>query len=129
MATTIGSKGAQLDLLVRQGGTFGPYKLTLLNPDTSPINLTGATLQAQIKKTPSSLLGDTITASFSYIDRVSGRVNMEFSATDTATLSAGADETSADSQYVWDLEMVDSSSRVIPLLYGQVSVFREVTKV
>jgi hypothetical protein len=46
----IGTKGSELDLLIRQGATFGPNSCTLTNPDNSPVNLTGATIKMQLKK-------------------------------------------------------------------------------
>ena len=43
---TLGYIGERLDLLIRQGATFGPFDVTLANPDKTPVNLTGATVQA-----------------------------------------------------------------------------------
>lgn len=41
--TTLGYIGEKLDLLVKQGSTLGPFKVTLANPDQTPVDLTGAT--------------------------------------------------------------------------------------
>ena len=128
MATTIiGTKGAELDLLVRQGATFGPYQITLTNPDLTPVDLTGATFRAQIRKSPLSVIDQGISAVFTYTNRIGGVFGFEFTAQDTASLTAGVDENAADSQYLWDLEMQDSTGRVLPLLYGAVKLFREVS--
>lgn len=47
---TLGYIGEKLDLLVRQGATLGPFAVTLTNPDNTPVNLTGATLRAHLRK-------------------------------------------------------------------------------
>lgn len=127
MATIIGTKGAELDLLVRQGATFGPYQITLSNPENTPVDLTGATFRAQIRKAPLTLLDTGISAVFTYTNRIGGVFSFEFTAKDTASLTAGVDESAIESQYLWDLEMEDSTGRVLPLLYGSVKLFREVS--
>ena len=50
MSTAIGNTGSRLDLRIRQGGTF-EFSIQAKNPDGSPLNLTGATLSAQIRRT------------------------------------------------------------------------------
>lgn len=126
----IGTKGAELDLLIRQGATFGPNSSRILNPNGTPVDLTGATIRAQIRKTPNSTLSPGATAVFTITNATNGQFNWEFSASDTTLLTADASgETAAGSQYVWDMELQDSTGRVLPLLYGKVSVYREVTKV
>lgn len=125
----IGTKGAELDLLIRQGATFGPVTSTINNPDGSPMNLTGATIRAQVRKTPTSPIGEGCVADFEILDALNGNFLWSFSASATGTLSADNESESAPaSLYVWDMEIEDASGRVIPLMYGKVNVFREVTK-
>lgn len=125
--TTLGTKGEQLDILIRQGATFGLYTMTLTNPDTSPVNLTGCTIRAQVRKTYDAVdIAATFTCTVT--TPASGIFTFEIPAAQTTLLTCGASETDEASQYVWDMEMVDSSGRVIPLLYGNAAVFREVTK-
>jgi hypothetical protein len=125
----IGSKGANLDIVVRQGATFGPNRCTLTNPDTSPVNITGFTFRGQIRKTASDPLSTGISAVFTIVNGTSGIFDWEFAAADTAGLTADSvSETAPASIYTYDVEMEDSSGRVTPLLYGTVNVFREVTK-
>jgi len=126
MAVTIGFKGAELNLLVRQGATFGPMACTLTNPDTSPVSLAGATIRGQVRRLPNSA---TVAAPFTctITNSAAGQFSYSITATDTASLSAGLTETDADSQYYWDMEM-EIAGVVTPLMYGAVSVFREVTK-
>ena len=47
----IGSKGDRLDILIRQGGTFGPEFCTILKIDGSPEDITGCTFIAENRKT------------------------------------------------------------------------------
>lgn len=129
MADTIGTKGAELDLLIRQGATFGPNTSTLTNPDTSPVNLTGATIKAFIRKSPKSTRMPFIQATVVITNAAAGQFTWTFPATETEKLIADdAGETAADSTYVWDMELTDASGRVLPMLYGAVKVFREVAK-
>ena len=125
----IGTKGAELDLLIRQGATFGPNVCTLTNPNASPVNLAGATLRAQIRKTATSTLVPGAVGTFSITSAENGIFQWEFSAAVTALLTADNEsELAAASVYVWDMEIEDAAGRVTPLCYGKVNVFREVTK-
>ena len=124
----IGTKGALLDLLIRQGATFGPVNVSATNPDTTPLNLTGATVRAQIRKTPSSATIDA-TAVITMVDAANGIFKFEFTAAETTLMTASdSGETDPLSTYVWDMEYVDAGTKVNPLMYGTVNVFREVTK-
>jgi hypothetical protein len=124
----VGTKGARLDLLLRQGATFGPYEVTLSNPDLSPVNLNGVVFRSQIRRTPTSIFGEAIAPVFTYVNRPLGIFTFQFTAEDTATLAPGIDEDAPESLYYWDLEMEDAFGRVFPVLYGDVKVFREITK-
>lgn len=123
----IGMVGDELDLLVRQGATFGPFRLTLKNPDGSPVLLTDATFRGQIRKLPSSL---TVEGSFMFkvVAPLQGIVEFEMSAVTTAAITAGLEADDPDSMYYYDIEYVNEENRVLPLLYGKVQLFREVTK-
>lgn len=128
----LGTKGAELNLLVRQGATQGPYYMTLRTQDVSatPIDLTGATFRAQIRKTADSAPLDGVTFTFTITAPLLGEVTWEMPATSTALIPCSeVDELQEESQYVWDMEVELASSRVLPLTYGTVKVFREITKV
>jgi len=129
-APIIGTKGAQLDLLIRQGATFGEITMTVKNSLTQqPVNLSGYTVRGQIRKTAASTLQEGAAASFAIIDATNGVLSFWFTATATAALQADAtSEDAPASQYVWDMEMESATGYVQPLLYGNVKVFREVTK-
>lgn len=124
---TIGDKGTELHLLIKQGSTFGPKRIRFKNPDGSPINLTSCSFRAQMRKTYNDA---TVSASFVFtIDNpTGGEFLMELPFEQTTTLTCGATEDAPESKYDWDMEMVDSSGRINPVFYGIASVFREVTR-
>ena len=124
----IGNTGSRLDLRIRQGGTF-EFSIALKNPDGTPINLTGATLSAQIRRT--GLAPNPAVATFAIVvtSAVNGQASLSLTDAITAVITCGETETEKASRYVWDLELLDSAARVVPLLFGDVAVFREVTRV
>lgn len=127
MATpSIGHYGAPLNLRIKQGATFSPT-IILQNPDGSFVNLTGSQVRAQIRK---NALDAAVAASFviDILNAVGGEFKMTLTDEVTAAITAGEMLTSTASKYVWDCEMEDSLGRVTPLFYGQVDVFREVTR-
>jgi len=124
----VGTKGAQLDLLVRQGATCGPFQTTLRDGGGLPIDITGATLRAQIRKTADAV-SSVAAAVFTITDAANGEFSWQFDADDTTAITADpADEDQPDSVYVWDMEIEYSATLIDPLLWGNVRVFREVTK-
>jgi hypothetical protein len=130
MAETLGTKGAELNLLVRQGATQGPYNMKLRKADGNPIDITAAVFRAQIRKTANSNTLPGVTFTFNILTPLDGEVEWSLPDTSTELLNAGEDsELEEESQYVWDMEVELSSGRVIPLTYGIVQVFREVSKV
>lgn len=127
MAEIIGYKGEKLDLLIRQGATFGPIVLTITNPDNTPVDLADMTFRGQVRKTfNSQTVGATLTCQVT--NAPGGQVTISIAATQTAMLEAGIDEDAPESSHVWDLEALEDGGRVVPYLYGDVKVFREVTR-
>lgn len=124
----LGTKGGELDLLLKQGSTFGPHQITLKDSNNQAINITGATIRAQIRKTSDAAVSVAV-GDFLLTSPTSGVFTFGFSSTSTTALQVDTvSETGTDSQYVWDMEIQYSDGRVYPLMYGKVSVFREVTK-
>ena len=111
---------------VRQGADF-ITTLTFTNPDSSAVDLTGCTLHAQIRRNVADV---TPAAAFSFVIAAptTGVAVMSMAAAITATLVCGLSLSDALSQYVWDLELVSSAGQVSSPLYGNVQVFREVTR-
>lgn len=123
----IGTKGAALDLLIRQGATVGPHTVTYTE-DGVAVDITGATVRAQIRLLPSSVTA-AATATCTLVTPASGIFTFEFSDTETAAMTCSiVDENEPESLYYWDMEIEFASGRIVPLMYGDVRVFREVTK-
>jgi hypothetical protein len=128
MALTIGWYGEEMTIKIRQGGSFGPYNATMVNPDNSSVDLTGCTITGQIRKHAQ----DTeVVMPFNFqitAPSTSGLYSFWLTDEQTATLECGENVSSSDSTYVYDIELHDAAGRVIPLYYGKVHVFREVTR-
>jgi hypothetical protein len=120
--------GQKVDFQIRQGSDFGPVKLTFTNPDGTPVNLTGATLQAQIRKNVSDA---TQAASFTFniVNAAQGIASMKLTSFQTAALQPGATIDDPGGRYIWDMELVDSSGSISSPMYGDLQVMREVTRV
>jgi hypothetical protein len=125
MAEVIGTIGDELDLLIKQGSVFGPMIVDLVNPDNSPVDLTGCTIRANMRWKDHTAT-PAIAFDISYIDRVNGQFSFGLTATVTEDLKAGKTVDSTDSRYLWDLELVDSTGRPIPYFYGVARVFRDI---
>lgn len=126
-APLLGSRGDCVDLLVRQGATFGPHQVTLTNPDGTPVDLTGATVRGQLRRKAldaATLVALTVTVT----DAPGGVFELGLTAAQTAALTAGEDPGSIASRAVWDLELQDAAGRVIPVFWGNVTIHREVTR-
>ncbi len=122
------NKGKELNLTIRQGATFGPIVCTLKDSTGIPVNITGYTVAAQVRKTPFTRRASGFAATCVIVDGAAGQFSFEFEAEDTAKLVVGESENDTDSLYYWDLELIQPDTRVIPVIYGTVKVFREVTK-
>ena len=122
------NKGKELNLTIRQGATFGPIVCTLKDSTGTPVNITGYTVAAQVRKTPFTRKASGFAATCVVVNGAAGQFSFEFEAEDTAKLIVGESENDTDSLYYWDLELIQPDTRVIPVIYGTVKVFREVTK-
>lgn len=125
----LGTKGAELDLLIRQGATLGPFTMKVMTADGSDFDITDAIFRAEIRRKPEAPALAGVTFTFNIVTPLEGIMTWQVDAGSTTVLFAGDDENDADSQYVWDMEVELTTGRVLPLLYGKASVFREVTKV
>ena len=125
---TLGYIGERLDLLIRQGATFGPFDVTLANPDKTPVNLTGATVRAHVRKKALDA-NVVIDLQVQITDASAGKFQFGLSDELSASITAGETVKDPASLYVWDMELEDVLGRVVPLYYGEVKVFREVTRI
>lgn len=135
MPTTLGSFGVPLDLKIRQGGTFGPYRFHLrtpVEPATDPVtylpfSLVGCVIRAQLRKAfnKPKILDFTVTI----IDAAGGVFDLSVPELLTYTLQCDNDPESLKSRYAWDLEiLMPDGVTVRPMYFGDVRVFREITK-
>ncbi len=118
LTATLGSIGDEVNLLISKGDDFGPHQLTLTNPDASPVNLTGATITAKLKK------GTAVAVAFTteITNAVGGAFTFSLPAAITATLASGEGINDHASVYQWDLRLTDSTGKKRTLFYGQARV-------
>lgn len=124
----IGSIGERLDIILRQGSTLGPFLVTLTDKLGSPIDLTGGTIQGQVRKNALDVGAPVAVFSIEYVDRVLGKFKFGIPRDVTVSIPAGEYQKDDASQYKWDMELLDSTNRIIPLYYGNFENFREVTR-
>lgn len=124
----IGSIGERIDIILRQGSTLGPFLVTLTNPDNRPVDLTGAVVQGQVRKNALDVGAPVASFEIEFVDRVNGKFKFGISRTVTVNIPAGEYREDPASQYKWDMELIDSQGRCIPLYYGDFENFREVTR-
>lgn len=133
MATqTLGYFGEKLDLLIRQGATFGPFEVLIKNPDLSAVNLTGCFIRGKIRKKALDTLVTAelvVTINPDQVGLGKGKFTFGLSNSITAAIIAGEFAIDAASLYVWDMEWEDAIGNVLAMFYGSVKVQREVTRV
>ena len=109
--------------IIEQGATFG-QTLTLKDSSDTLINLTGYTsAEMDLRETPeSSSEVITLTTANNRITLggSAGTVTLSISSADTANLTAG--------DGVFDLEVVDGSSRVFRILEGTYTIRRNISR-
>jgi hypothetical protein len=127
MPQTISNQGVQVDLTVMQGASL-ILNLTCTNPaDGTPASLVDCFLNAKIRK---AALSGTIAAAFetSITDATGGLATLILGPSVSGSLVAGESLDDDAGQYVWDLALTDSDGNVSFPIYGNVSVFRQVTR-
>lgn len=109
--------------IIEQGATFG-QTLTLKDSSDTVINLTGYTsAEMDLRETPESsseVLTLTTANSRIALGGSAGTVTLSISAADTANLTAG--------DGIFDLEIVDGSSRVYRILEGTYTIRRNISR-
>ena len=122
----IGTIGDKVDLLIRQGATFGPYWVEMQDENGAPIDLTGCVVSASMRKN----IDDAIpTAEFTIgYDYLAGKFSYSLSKIVTAGITPGSTLKDPLGKYFWDCEITWADNTSSPLLYGDVTVFREITR-
>lgn len=115
------------DITIEQGADF-VRQITINQANGTPMDLTGYTGRAMVRKKYSSTSASaTFTVTFAN-DRTTGVVTLSLTATQTAAIPAGESVDDVASQYVWDFELVDIAGIVIRVLKGVCYIDPEATK-
>ena len=114
-----------LDLTIEQGVDFG-MAMTIKDANDTPINITGYTFRGKIKESAQDS-SPVEEFTFALTDPGNGVVTVSLTAAETAAITATGDVYDEYTPYVYDIEMVDLSSKVTRLLNGEVTVSPEVT--
>jgi hypothetical protein len=124
-------QGSQYNIEMQQGSTFELF-LTVNEPNGSVRDLTGYTAQMQIRSAYSSTTATETLSSTSgeiVIAPEQGKINIALSAARTAAIKVDlGGKKPPRSVYVYDLELSDAAGKTSKLLYGDVTVFGEVTR-
>jgi len=106
------------NLVIDQGTT---YSLTISVADATgaAVNLTGYTLRAQLRKSYGATSYTSFTTSAGAVP-ADGELTISLTDAQTSALKSG--------RYVYDIEIVDTSSVVTRVLEGIVTITPEVTK-
>lgn len=118
----VGSIGAELALLIKQGSDF-IVEIDLTDDNDVPINTALYDAVANLRKKPFAPSVVTFTCTFPS----TGRLRITLDRSVTATLTCGDSLDDDASLYVWDCELVaKSDSNTIPAFFGDASVFRNI---
>lgn len=120
------------NLTMWQGSTFG-LAITVKDANNAVQNLSSYTARMQIRPAYNSgTVTETLTSANGEITITAetGNVSLELAATRTANISVDLDSSSKPprSTYVYDLELIDGAGKVSKLLFGDVVVYGEVTR-
>lgn len=121
------------NLTMWQGSTFG-LSIIVKDANNAVQNLTNFGARIQIRPSyDSGTITETLTTSNNEIgiDGANGNVIIELAASRTANIPVDLTSTSKPpkSSYVYDLELIDGAGKVSKLLYGDVTVYGEVTRI
>lgn len=122
----LGYLGEKLDLTVKQGSTFGPFTFILKNPDQTAVDISQIEIRGKVKKSKNS----TEFVAFNIIktDSVNGTFELSLSSEQTGNLDCGSSLADVNSKYIYDVELDSGLGQVTPFIYGDLKVFREVTR-
>lgn len=120
------------NLTMWQGSTFG-LAITVKDANNEVQNLTSYTAKMQMRPSyTSGSVTETLTTANGEITitAATGNVALELAAARTANITVDmANGKPPKSMYVYDLELIDGNGKVSKLLYGDVTVYGEVTRI
>lgn len=119
------------NLTMWQGATFG-LAITVKDANNEVQNLTSYSARMQMRPSyTSGSVTETLTSANGEITitAASGEVALQLDAARTANINVDlSNGKPPKSMYVYDLELIDGSNNVSKLLYGDVTVYGEVTR-
>jgi hypothetical protein len=124
-------QGSNYPIEMQQGSTF-QLQLTIKDADGNVRDLTDCNLTMQIRSTyAAATAAETLSSANGEIDvaAAQGKANITLTAARTAAIKVDlASKKPPKSIYVYDLELVDENGISSKLLYGDVTVYGEVTR-
>lgn len=124
---TVGNRGKRLDLIIKQGSTLAPHLVRFMGKVSGlPIPITGSIVRGSVRKDIASSIAYPLSCSI--VDGESGYLTFSMAHTITATIPYLGPYYDPANQYVWDLELELPSGFVMPVFYGNVKLFGEVTR-
>jgi hypothetical protein len=118
----LGTLGKRVDILLRRGCNWGPFVATMTNPDGTPVDLTGSTFEARIKRKANDAQPVAVITMALLTDGTDGKYTLAMDHTVTDALTTDPDITKPGARYVWDAEEITASGERIPRYYGVVTV-------
>jgi hypothetical protein len=119
------------NLTMWQGSTFG-LAITVRDANNEVQNLTSYTARMQMRQSyTSGSVTETLTSANGEITitAATGNVALELAAARTANITVDMENGKPPkSMFVYDLELIDGNGKVSKLLYGDVTVYGEVTR-
>jgi hypothetical protein len=118
---TVGAKAGTLDLEIEQGATFSTTITWQAGETPAPVNLTGYTARAKLRKDDEGgeVIVSLTTASGITLGGTAGTITLRITDEQTALITAEGGK--------WDLELEDATGDVRRLLRGNWKLVREVT--
>jgi hypothetical protein len=112
---------ATLNLTIRPGLTFGPVEITCKDAAGNPVDLTGWTAWAEVRRSQGESVILDLTPQIT--DAPAGKITLSKSREDTAGLRI------TGSKYFWDLILArPNGDRIGPIVAGTVQIVSTITR-
>lgn len=126
----ISNLGERLNLSCRQGSTLGPFRHEMYSPPPSgsgpevPVDLTGCTLAGKVRSSADATGPAVAQFAFDVPAPTEGWYTFGIADDIMASLPIEGEE----GRFYYDIELVDSLGRTVPLFYGNLVVRRKATR-